>query len=77
MYFRVYKMQNISNKMLLWRESVRFFLNFISCFVALGLIIMLEGVENLDDVGKGIVSYGRNLSRSAPHLKNNPNGVGA
>ena len=26
MYFRVYKMQNISNKMLLWRESVRFFL---------------------------------------------------
>ena len=38
---------------------------------------MLGEVENRDDVGKGIVSYGRDLSRSAPHWKNNPNGVGA
>ena len=59
-------MQNISNKMLLWREFVRFFLILFRVLLLLGGKSYLERLKR-DDVRKGIVSYWCYLSRSAPH----------
>ena len=67
----------MSNKMLLWREFVRFFLILFRVLLLLGGKSYWERLKNETMWGKALSHIGV-IYHIPPHTgKNNPNGVGA